>query len=506
MTHVVMTNRAITTLSGAISAGATSLVLAPGTGALFPNPAAGQFFALSLTDAATGFDHEIVYVTARVGDTLTIMRGQEGTAAQPWLAGDKAANQLTAGTLQYFVQLDQLTPLSSGAYAIDTGTADQAEITLSPAPGTYSDLYGAMIRVKKVGLPNTGTGLYTINANSLGPVRVVFPDGADPQAAELVGSGIFTVVFNGSTFEIQSPSDVTPVYRGGTGRQSLTSGYFLLGGGTGPVSVIASPIDVPHGGTGQVNMTAYGVLAGKGTASVDWSLPSATPDLPLCSNGSAALATFRFLNLNTAVTGKLPLANSPLNPVVDGSAAPGSHTFTVGANTYFLCGCVVGGGGGGAAGNGTYDGGGGGAGGIQGGPVMGWFAVMPGDVVSYTVGAGGVGGTSGGNGTAGGTSSIGAVLSATGGDGGKSVSSAAGGDGGLGASTAGIFNAYGGQGDDGSANIGKAGMGGTSFFGGGSRSHAGSGSGSAAPGAGGGGGYGSVDGYPGLPGIVLVWG
>lgn len=99
MSTILFANNATSTLAGGINNTATSAVLAAGTGALFPSPGAGEFFCLTFTDAATGLIREIVHVTGRSTDTITIVRAQEGTTAVAWLAGDLAANLLTAGSM-----------------------------------------------------------------------------------------------------------------------------------------------------------------------------------------------------------------------------------------------------------------------------------------------------------------------------------------------------------------------------------------------------------------------
>ena len=113
-------NNASSTLAAPISNTALSVSLAAGTGALFPNPSAGQQFALTFNDAATGLLTEVVYCTARSGDTLTIVRAQEGTVAQNWLAGDLAANLVTEGTMAAMQQTSALFPArvitASGAF------------------------------------------------------------------------------------------------------------------------------------------------------------------------------------------------------------------------------------------------------------------------------------------------------------------------------------------------------------------------------------------------------
>lgn len=107
---LLFANNARSTLAGSINAAAVTCTLASGTGVLFPNPGAGQYFVMTFVDVATGLQREIVWVTGRTGDVLTIVRGREGTAAQSWTTGDIAAALVTAGVLQSFVQNVALYP------------------------------------------------------------------------------------------------------------------------------------------------------------------------------------------------------------------------------------------------------------------------------------------------------------------------------------------------------------------------------------------------------------
>lgn len=145
MTTFLMNNNASSTLAAPISNVATSVTLAAGTGALFPNPSAGQQFPLTFTDAATGLLTEIVYCTARTGDVLTIVRAQESTSAQNWLAGDIAANLITAGLLAAFQQSAALQPArtvtTSGAFTMttaDNGGAVLLNRVSSPAASSVT--------------------------------------------------------------------------------------------------------------------------------------------------------------------------------------------------------------------------------------------------------------------------------------------------------------------------------------------------------------------------------
>lgn len=121
-------NNASSTLAAPVAPGATAMTLAAGGGALFPNPSAGQQFAMTLNDAATGLLTEIVYCTARAGDVLTVERAQEGTVAQSWLAGDLAANLVTKGQMEAMVQTASLYPsriiTTSGAFVMTNTDAN----------------------------------------------------------------------------------------------------------------------------------------------------------------------------------------------------------------------------------------------------------------------------------------------------------------------------------------------------------------------------------------------
>jgi hypothetical protein len=120
---LISANNASTQLGANISSGTTTIPLATGTGALFPSPAAGQFFTLTLNDALTGNVYEICYCTSRTGDNCTVTRGQEGTSARSWLIGDFAYNALTAGNINFGGQLLNISIfLSSTTYSPTSGT------------------------------------------------------------------------------------------------------------------------------------------------------------------------------------------------------------------------------------------------------------------------------------------------------------------------------------------------------------------------------------------------
>lgn len=202
MANEIFANNATTTLGSALSSGATTCTVAAGTGAGFPTLAPGQFFSATLWAAGsdTGVPNEIVYVTARSGDTMTIVRGQEGTSAVAWGVGDTFANYPTAAYFNGLLQAGDL-QLQAGNSAVDSGTANAGVITLSPAILSLADILYAPIRVKKISSANTAA--YTINVNGLGVKQVTF--GANPiQAGQLPASEIFEIAWDGTVFELLS--------------------------------------------------------------------------------------------------------------------------------------------------------------------------------------------------------------------------------------------------------------------------------------------------------------
>jgi len=117
-------NNAATTLAAAVTSTATSLAVA--NGSVFPLPAGGSFFLVTLVGYnVNGTENawEIVRVTARSGNTLTVVRAQEGTAAQAWPTATLVEARLTAGSLDLKANL---------ASPVFTGTPTAP----TPAPGT----------------------------------------------------------------------------------------------------------------------------------------------------------------------------------------------------------------------------------------------------------------------------------------------------------------------------------------------------------------------------------
>jgi microcystin-dependent protein len=138
MTVQLFANNAKTTLAAPINGTQTTITVAPGTGVLFPNPSTGQAFKVTLVSASSSTVYEICLCTARSTDTLTVVRGQEGTSGTPFLLNDIVGNYDTAAVMTDLVQSEQL---QSGyySYADVGGTANALTATIGSALTTIPD-------------------------------------------------------------------------------------------------------------------------------------------------------------------------------------------------------------------------------------------------------------------------------------------------------------------------------------------------------------------------------
>jgi hypothetical protein len=127
MTQYVIANNVNTQLAATASSSSTTLTLASSTN--LPTLSAGQIMPLTLNDAATGQNYEIVYVTAITGVTLTVVRAQEGTGALTWNVGDYAFCGPTANT----VATSQGNPSNLFQVAAATASADAVNLGQFPA-------------------------------------------------------------------------------------------------------------------------------------------------------------------------------------------------------------------------------------------------------------------------------------------------------------------------------------------------------------------------------------
>jgi hypothetical protein len=89
-----VTNNAFGTLNAGINSSVTTIVLSAGEGARFPTLSAGDYFYATLIDTSNNL--EIVKVTARSTDTMTVVRAQDSTTARAFSTNDRFELRPTA--------------------------------------------------------------------------------------------------------------------------------------------------------------------------------------------------------------------------------------------------------------------------------------------------------------------------------------------------------------------------------------------------------------------------
>lgn len=104
---IKLTNNAFATVPSAVSSTQTSLTVATGKGALFPILGGSDYFFATLSDVNSNF--EIVKVTARTDDVMTMVRAQESTLAIPFPANSRFEIRVTVeNMLSKFTDLNFL--------------------------------------------------------------------------------------------------------------------------------------------------------------------------------------------------------------------------------------------------------------------------------------------------------------------------------------------------------------------------------------------------------------
>ena len=170
----LFSNNAATTLAAAITTvGQTSIVLASGKGALFPTVSSPDYFLLTIDD---GTYVEIVKVTARASDILTIIRGMESTTARTFASGTAVELRVTAATL-YQLQRDRCTTVvSNGTLTPNADTDSIYAVSALAVTGAFAVPSGTpvngqrlMIRIKDNGTARllTWNAIYVASGVSL---------------------------------------------------------------------------------------------------------------------------------------------------------------------------------------------------------------------------------------------------------------------------------------------------------------------------------------------------
>lgn len=137
MAKVLFSNNAVTSLASYISSTSTTMTLATGTGALFPEieEGSGDYFYVTVLDTSGSF--EIVKVTARTADLCTIVRAQDNTKALTFPQGSTVEQRVTAASLN-----DIINTLTDNIRAIPSSIYPVGSIYMSLNPADPATLFG----------------------------------------------------------------------------------------------------------------------------------------------------------------------------------------------------------------------------------------------------------------------------------------------------------------------------------------------------------------------------
>ena len=328
---VRFSNNAKTTLSAGITAAATSISVADGS--LFPTLASGDYFYLTFDDDT---NIEIVRCEDVTGNTLTVVRGQEGTTGTAFASGTKAELRLTAGglrdnsgTSRFYARADEALSKGDAVYITGnvSGTPTVAKANASnsakmPAFGLadedfalnafgYIVSYGELLGIDTATNFNTQDTLY-VSATTDGALTSTPPTG-EGNLIQNIGRVVRENLNNGI------------VQVGGAGRTNATpnlnNGNVFIGNASNQaVSRALLEADISDFGTyltGNQTITLSGDVSGSGTTSIVVTVADDSHN-HIISNVDG---------LQTALDAKAPLAS----PAFTGT--PTAPTASIGTST-----------------------------------------------------------------------------------------------------------------------------------------------------------------------------
>ena len=205
---VKFANNAYSTLAASITSGATSVTLTTGEGARFPTLTGADYFYATLIDSSNNL--EIVKVTARSTDVLTVVRGSESTTARAYAAGDRLEQRITAAGLdakEDSITNNAVTDTAQSFTATQTfkgiteteATSSASTYTIDLALGTLFEVTNASLCT--VTMPTAAAGkaftvIATVPAAWSG--TILWSGGAAPSTGS--AKTIYSFVSNGSSW------------------------------------------------------------------------------------------------------------------------------------------------------------------------------------------------------------------------------------------------------------------------------------------------------------------
>lgn len=306
-------NNAASTLDTAISASDLGLTVAYGDGSLFPAAGAGDYFYMTIE--ATDGTYEIVKVTARSGDSMTIVRAQESTTARAFTAGALCELRITnQGLVDKFAEDN----LAAGSVALSK-LADVATDTV-------------------LGRTASGTGA----VSALGATDVL----------DMLGSTQGNILYrNGSVWTVLAPGTSGQVLQSGgpAANPSWATGVLVTDGDKGSITVSSSGTvwtldDAAVTLAKMANLNQYeligrtssgaGVPQAKATSADVWALLG-------CANDAAFRTELGLGTMATQASSAVAITGGTIEGITSAQMTPMLSTNTTGALALVDANCVV---------------------------------------------------------------------------------------------------------------------------------------------------------------------
>ena len=266
---VKLSNNVRSTLRIEAASGDTTLYLSVGHGVRFPSLSIGEYFYATLEDTAG--NSEIVKVTARVGDSLTVTRGAEGTAPRTFVAASAIEMRVTAASV-----------IDAAQDAADAVTLTQFGITATAAELNILDGVTATAAELNIldGVTATAAELNVLDGVTATAAELNILDGVTATAAELnILDGVTATTtelnfVDGVTSNIQTQLDAkmaTASYPDLVAVEALSSTGIAVRSGSNTwaqrtITGTASQITVTNGTGVSGNPTVAAVIASQAEA------------------------------------------------------------------------------------------------------------------------------------------------------------------------------------------------------------------------------------------------
>lgn len=286
--NTVYANNVAGTLAAGVGPSDTILLLGAGQGASFPSPSGGDWFWLTCVHQASGAI-EVMQCTARSVDSLTVVRGRDGTTAISMITGSVVEMRLCAIMMRE-VDYRTVKGVANGLATLDgSGLIPDAQIPADIARD--AEVAATYIPLSQRAAAN---GVATLDASTLIPAAQIPDLFLKLASGGTVNGGITAVqtIISGTTSgELrvggQGPGAQSTIFKY-DGTMSLATG----GAPAGFSTIWHSSNFNPAGKLNVASPTSTGTLNHTGNAVIVGNLTLQTGDLTLYRPGGTTAAIF----------------------------------------------------------------------------------------------------------------------------------------------------------------------------------------------------------------------